>query len=287
MHPTATVDATRFNDQIARVHSALIGAGKMGDAATVVEDETRRFLKQVMRFTPPKSLAQGRKAVARDIRRAMTPVDPEFFTNPELKHRIRAILSQGYDTVTTTRTNFGSIKPSERQKAARTSAFVALSGLIGNANGWKKWKVRHFDRSLHTKARDNRGRVNRTKRVFVMEAGAHKKYVREVQSRVGLMKSGWAPALRSVGGAGEIPSWVARHTRNPGFVVNNLGNSSPSVTVGNVAKGVGQIQHFVRGALNARVNAMRRNIRLILSDYSKDVAQGMRVTRKARRTGGD
>ena len=278
MNLTATVDATRFNDQMARLKDALIGAGKMGDAATVVQDEARRFVQTVMRFTPPKTLAQGRKAVARDIRRAMTPVEPKMFTSPKLRDRVREILSEGEFKKELT----------VARRSKRTSAYAQLVELMDSAGGWKKWRVERFDSKLHTKVRDNRGRVQRAKRVLVMEANLHKKYVADVQKRVGTMKSGWAPALRSLGGANEIPSWVARHTNNPGFVVNNIADSAvPSVTIGNTAKGVGQLRHFVQGALDARANAMGKRIRLILSGYAKDVAQGIRVSRKARNTGGD
>ena len=43
-------------------------------------------------------------------------------------------------------------------------------------------------------------------------------------------------------------------------------------------------QHFVRGAVRVRHEAIGRRIRLVISGYSKDVAQGLKIQRKAHKT---
>jgi hypothetical protein len=45
MSANITIDATQFNRQMAGVYDALVGAGRNGDAATLVADESRLFIK--------------------------------------------------------------------------------------------------------------------------------------------------------------------------------------------------------------------------------------------------
>lgn len=253
MNLTATLDATRFNDQMGRLRDAFIGAGQIGDAAVIVADEARKFAIQCMRFTPPKSLEQGRKAVNRDILRAMTPLDIETIKNK----RLRSILA------------------SRDNEAFRS--FQAKS------KTFKRWRVEPFDPDrLHKRVRDRRGRVQREKKVFVLERNEVARYIAAKQRQVGYMRSGWAPAILALGG--RLPAWVARHRHNPGFVVSALHGASPSVTIGNVANGIGRIRHIAESALRARERAIRRRVKLVLSLYAKDVAHGLKITRKASET---
>jgi len=248
---TVTLDSTKFNMQMNALHDAFVGRGQMADAANIVRDEARRFVHQAIRFTPPKSLSQGRKAVARDITHAMTPLRENFFRNERVREMIREENTEG------------------------------IESFLKNSKGWKGWRVEKFAPDLHTKVRDRRGRVQREKRVFILQLAKWKKYVREVQSRVGRMRAGWGPAAESLGLA--LQSWVRRHTVRSGFVLNNLGNGQlPSITIGNTTKGISQIRHVVQSALNARSEAMGRRARLVLSGYAKDVAAGLRVRRRTR-----
>lgn len=259
MNVNITVDATNLNRKIESLYDALIGAGQQGDAATIITDEARRYIKQVLKFTPPKSQAQGRAAVSRDIARAATPITANYFRNPKLRERFREM------TEVESRSN------------------EEIEQFLRNA-GWKKAKVRTFTPELHKSARDRRGRVQSSKNVFILEFERWKKYVRVVQSFVGNMKSGWVPAYTSLGG--KVPSWIKRHTTGrisqTGFVVNALHGERPSITIGNVARGVGGIRHLASQALQARKQAISRRIRLILSGYSKDIGQGMRPKSRAK-----
>ena len=54
-----------------------------------------------VRFTPPKTLAQGRKAVARDIQRAVRPLRPADFRSHRIRKLIRKRDYAGLEAVST------------------------------------------------------------------------------------------------------------------------------------------------------------------------------------------
>src|SRR5215217_2533851 len=85
-----------FNpEKLDQLRRALIGAGRPGDAANVIADEGRKFAQVAVRIAPPKSLAQGRKAVARDVRRSQTPLDGAKFGTGKTGERMTKLASEG------------------------------------------------------------------------------------------------------------------------------------------------------------------------------------------------
>jgi hypothetical protein len=61
--------------------------------------EGRQLASRLVRFTPPKTLAQGRKAVARDIRRAVLPLRPADFDSKRIRQLIRKRDYSGLEAV--------------------------------------------------------------------------------------------------------------------------------------------------------------------------------------------
>jgi hypothetical protein len=245
-----TLDSRKWNQQVAALASAL---GK--DGPVILRDETRLFIKQAARFTPPKNRKQGQDAVQRDVKRAAQPLEREFFTADWIRALVDKYQGQ-WDKI---------------EAALKKTAFG-------------KWRFEKFSKRLHTGARDSRGRVNRSQRTFAFPTQEILAYVKRVKAHVGLLKSGWWPAYRQLGG--KMPSWITRHTRAPGRIVDLSANPNiATITVENHGRGIGQTRHFVQGALNSRAVSIARRIRLILSGYSKEVAAGMRPRRKATPTG--
>jgi hypothetical protein len=249
MSLTFEINDSRFRHQLARFVDEL-GL----EAKDVVKDQTRLLLKTVIAFTAPKSLAQGRKAVARDINRSMTPIDYTWFRDRRLADRLHTLEQRG-----------------DAQGAQDTLRAIG---------GWGAWRVLPFSPSLHTSARDNRGRVTRTQRTFVLQPesrnsrgaiaiGPWSKYVATVQKRVGQLKAAWAPAYFAVGGT--LPAWIANQSYIRGSVdVKFSDPQRPSIEFRNFAKGVGQLRHFFEGAFRTRAEAMRRDIARRLKIASKN-----------------
>lgn len=248
------------------------------DPAVVVQDESRNWTAQMIRFTPPtkgsapaggkpnpklKPQALGEKAVKRDVLRSMSPADPEWEGAPEFvknNPRIKQVVLSG-DKI----------------------AFAAILKKIGN--GWERWRVADFSESLHLNAKGSRGRVHSTKRVFIIgtnDIANFWNYLTRTMSHVGRLKAPFAKAFLALGGKGVSP-FVRRHLAEAaGTISIQLEGTQPTITITNGALGVGELTRLANETFRARAEAMKRRCKLILSGYSKDVRDGIIVTRKAR-----
>lgn len=235
---TFELDASELTRKMNRYVDELGLSGK-----EVVRDQTRLLLKQVIAFTPPKTLAQGRAAVARDIRRSMSPIVLDMFPLDRMRDRVEELV--------------------EKQDV------TGLRAVFANSTSWNKWRVEHFSETLHTFARDRRGRVRQNRFIFITEATEARKnsaqsqlrrYVAKVQGFVGRLKAAWGPAYLAVGGT--LPAWVARHSAVRGTVDVNFGNPQrPSIELRNFAAGVSQLIHPVQSAMRTRSKAMASDLK--------------------------
>lgn len=201
------------------------------DAREVVRDQVSLFLRQAIQITPPKTLAQGRKAAAKDINRAVSPLTEDDFKSESIKRLIR-----------------------NRDK-------VGLEVVLPKIR--KGWSLVAFSPDLHTGARNKGGHVGRTFKRATLDYAQWKKYVALVQKRVGRMKAAWLPALRAVGGTYN-KSWVVRHQSPSGFYDNNLAKNNPSFTAYNAAKGIKSLARIFQAALRIRAKKMANDLKIKL-----------------------
>lgn len=204
--------------------------------ADVIKTQMRLFLQAAMRITPPKTQKQGRDAVARDLKRAVSPITADDFESESIKRIIRA-----------------------KDKAAFAGA---LSSIRPN------WELVDFDPALHTHARDRRNRVRKQQKRATLDVRAWKDYLKVLQGRVGRMKAAWLPALRAVGG--NAPGWISKHESPSGHYDNNLNSPfTPSFTATNSAKGIRNHKQIIGAALRARVRAMTSDLRRRLKEAAQ------------------
>lgn len=264
------VKSERLNDRLAELHEALIGAGRHGDAATMIEDETRLFLRGVINLTPPPGLGQdakrvGESAVRLDLNRLFTPIDDEF---------LNVIGSQ-----------FG---------------IAGIDEWITGKSGNKihlKWD--HLDstgsgmRQFHDKNRNSRGRVTSRKRQssdawyarYIVSKEDFAAYAAKVISHVGRRKAAWAKSYQEIPGGGwSVPRWIGRHISNAfGRCINMTGSlHQPSITVSNFSPGIGDDERLVRDQMRIRFSAIGRKMRGIISGYSEDWKRGVKIQKQMR-----
>lgn len=203
----------------------------------IVKQTFRLLMKDVMDITAPKNLAQGRKAVARDINRAVYLID---YTKIKAKLLRQAVQDREYDVV---KAIFSRKKMGDWKK---------ISQLVP------------FDPSLHANARDARGRVRRWKGVATLDRQAHSKYVRQTQKHVGYSRSGWAPGARLAGSS--VPSWVGRHGTPPGRASSQLAQTErPSITAIHQGKTTNSIPRGkIQGAIARRAKTMNKDVDQVL-----------------------
>jgi len=250
MQPTITIDASKWNAQVLALSVAL---GK--DGPEVMKDEARLLIKQVIGFTPPRNKKHGENAIERDINRAVKPLNDAYFESDALK------------------------------ELARTKTPDQMQAILRGMKGWERWEVKPFEKRLHNSKKDRRGRVQGRWRVFAHAADEVLAYIAKIKGHAGRLRAGWLPSYRMLGG--KLPAWVARHASGArGYGTMSLNPQKPVITIENHALGVREVEAKVRQALRARISAMARRVKLILSGYLADMARGIRAQSRARRTAG-
>jgi hypothetical protein len=209
------------------------------EAPKVVRISGRLLAHELIRITPPGTLAQGRQAVAGDISRAMWAIDPAKIHNKVLR---QAVQDQEFDVV-----------------QAFLNSIRNKGGLLSN------YRLEHFSPQLHQSKRDRRGRVRRSQRVIVLERREHQRYVKTVQGHVGSAKYIWGMGEQLFGGS--VPSWITRHHQGLGTIEDNLANQDdPNVVMTNRAAGVDLVSRsLIQRAVDRRESAMTRDVDRILA----------------------
>lgn len=213
-----SVNARAFNDAVTRY---VLTLGK--DARGAVRQQSMLLGKKLVQFTPPNTRAQGRKAVARDIQRAVTPIRPADFDSASIRKLIR-----------------------KRDYAALEVVFSRFKG--GEFAGFK---VLPFSPVLHRSKRDSRGRVTRSAKVATPDAAEVRDYIRQVQTHVGRAKGGWVATVTRLGGS--VPEWLLRQAVT-GTVEDRTDSLNPSVKMKNRSEWAGDanVDRVLSGAMGAR-----------------------------------
>lgn len=241
------------------------------DSRVVIKDETRLLTKMVMSLTPPspglgsEAKKLGEAAINGDLKKIFTPVTEGFLNFVGSKFGVR------------------NIKATLNSKYKNGVSYdLDWTYLDANGSGMRNFHRSQQNRRGRTK-NVNRGGGGKWKAAYVVSQEDLDKYMAHEQSKVGRAKASFAVAFQNLGGKPQ--RWIARHLTGgaKGFVVNNLNDLNyPSVTVGSRAPGLIQITNVVRQAIRARGEAIEKRIRLVLSGYAKDVAQGIKIQNRER-----
>lgn len=236
-----SLNARDFNDAVTRY---VLTLGK--DARTAVRQQSMLLAKKLVQFTPPRTRAQGRKAVARDITRAVTPLRPADFTSPDIRKLIRT-----------------------RDHAGLEAVFARFQK--GHLAGFQ---VLPFTAELHRSRRDRRGRVTRSAKVATPDAPQVRDYIREVHKRVGRAKGGWVASVTQLGGT--VPDWLRQHATT-GTVEDRTASANPSVRMKNRSEWAGDahVDRVLSGAMRSR----RKDILTAIEKATNTAARTSRLKR--------
>lgn len=204
-----------------------------------VRQSSRLLAAELMKFTAPRSQAQGRAAVKRDIGRAMWLLDPDKIHNDVLATAVR---DEEFDVV---------------------AAFIANLTKRHSDSTLMRFRLKHFSPDLHQSKRNSRGRVAKSQGVMVLERREYNRYVKATQKHVGSAKFGWAISGRELGVS--IPAWIAGHSETQGDFHQDLNPQNPRVVMTNKSPGNTSITPaFIQRMVNRRTDAMNRDVRQIL-----------------------
>jgi len=266
MSATIKIDTTDLN---LALRDYIRATGQ--DSTAVVKKQSRLFAQQAMKRTPPKSYAQGRRAVAKDLDRIIDGAERGFMQRIIDWHGSADFVKQEF-------------------KRKDGSNFLV------------EWGHVRFDGSdleeFHNANRDKRGRVLRagdfTRNIgrwkannkMIVPENVKRRYVRKVQKRVGRLKAGWIrPITRAGGNKMSVPAWIRQHNEGArsNAVLQGSGTAKVQMIMSNFASGASQLGNVVKSALRIRLSAMVREVRLIQSGYNRDFARNMRIRNRALR----
>ncbi len=213
---TIQADTEHFNDAV-RQFVKRIG----GELPVVLRTQSRLLFKFIIDRTPPKTRAEGRARVEREILRAVQPIKASKFKPP-----IRALITG--------------------------RKYEALGKILAG-------RVLPFTPDLHERVRVH-GRVRRQQGISSPDTLEIKAHIQHKQWNVGRAKGGWVAAYRAVGGKPSewIGRWarmgsVVDHLNSstaPSIVAENRSEWASH----------GDDERIVSGAINARARAIVADI---------------------------
>ncbi len=248
-------NVVEINTEVWRSRLALLVAATGQTMREALYEEWPLLIRKVMDFTPPfqsgggssSDLSVGRAAVDRDIRKTMRPFDPQARTKSIEK-----------------------IEDERNVDAFNIIASRVKSGPMAGA------RAVAFSPEVHTSQRNSRGRVDgyaQNRVVLGSDAALLQKYISEVQSRVGIAKAGWWPALALVGG--DAPSFVTKHGMGFGDYIDDHSADDPSITAINRtpwASRQDEGHRIIQAALASRAEAIVSKVRTKLRLAAKERA---------------
>jgi hypothetical protein len=230
------VNTTQFEASM-RMLRAGVRKGFIDPGYGTLTVQGRLLSERCQDFTPPRDVAQGRKAVTRDIMAIYFPLSQTTFKDNGIKKIVRTDNRPAWDAVAT--------KFSGSHNLRNTKA-------IGFTPEW------------HQKNRDRRGRGFRAKYgnlgvvTLGPEARKAREYLKGVKKLVGWARAGWNMGIVALGGHVKQP-WVGRHGVARGFLEDGRSTSDPYIRVVNDtgwAKNSSEGVRILRNAIAARARDM-------------------------------
>lgn len=202
----------------------------------LLKEEMRLLLRDVVSFTPPKTLKQGRAAVFTDLTRNAAPLDAS------------------------------KIKMKRMAELVRKRDVEGIQALANNLKGGffqNRTLLRTPDdiRAHHKKNRTRYGRIRKDMRNMAL-VSVWRKYAREVQDRVGFAKAGWIRAAEGVGL--KLPNFVTRHGTNaPGQYIAPTPQRLVIESINRSSK-IPNYERTVTDATKRRVNSIKSELARLL-----------------------
>lgn len=216
----------------------------------VVRQQSCIVGEKLVKFTPPKTAAIGKRNVARDIGKVFADLSNTKWEDKSLNKMWRA-------------GNFEGVKKALESHPNKSEMPIFKYKRI----------FKSPVRNIHKAAINKSGRVPKNWRTQYAVAGKGelKKYIRKVQLQVGVAKSGWLAALTKLGG--KAPNFVSRHgTKYGGFIDGNRGDNPFFALINRVStfpQGGTPIK-ILKRAFVAQTKAMENNIKRIMDKSGRN-----------------
>jgi hypothetical protein len=199
--------------------------------AEVIRQQARLLFQEVERRTPPKTLAQGRARVKKDVETTVKPLSPKKLRKPSVRAWYERVREQEGEPL---------------QKFMET--------IFG-----KRSVVVPFSPALHMQNRDKRGRAIPTPYV-TKDVRKEEAYIAKRRMMIGRARGGWAGAVEALGGS--VAAWVSKWKRKGAFAdkLNSMVNAHlVGTNMSEWAEG-GDEDRIISSAMMIRSRKMLQNI---------------------------
>ena len=239
MNVSVTVNTTEFEAGMQRLREG-VRRGIMDPQYGTLPVQARLLAERCQVFTPPRSVGQGKAAVARDLTVIYRPLSHTTFENRSLKKIIRTNNMPAWD---------------------------AAAQKFGGSHNLNNTRAIPFSSDWHKRNRMSRGRGRRGKKGnlgFVTlgpEGRRARAYMKIIQKRVGWAKAGWNAGIIGFGGTVKGP-WISNKGVGGGYFMDGTSSPDPFVKVGNTTSwakygSMGEGNRILGNAIRARARDMQ------------------------------
>ncbi len=230
--------------ELERALFRLASAGRVSYGA-VIKEEARYVTQLLIKFTPPDTQSQGRKAISKDFGKLITPLRYDYFKERETEGGFYRSISRY-------------IRKRESGKLQQLFNNPNLKGYFG-----LRLLTNTNQISEHHKQRRTRyGRIHSGSKQFAAYAKDANKVMKDVQQRVGWTVSGWIPAARVTGARWK--KFSGKFEGKSGSQVSNFG-PNPFIIARNFNVKIPNYQKDVDAVLRARVGITKRKLDRVLA----------------------
>lgn len=276
---STTIDSSGLDVMLNAVQNALIGTG--GDCSELTKDESRLLALQLTKLNYPRDRKVLSDKIERNVRNRFILLDMDL-------HKTEHGMGVGNNGEGNTNwyaadKNFLYGSDSEAKDYRRASGDQIKDVFYSSV--FKGGKARLIYSFTHSHKQHQRVAILR--RIITSKASLARG-VKAVQLSIGKLAASWFATAKTIDSGANAPQWVSRHitrgTQSSKSITDLTGLhkwENPSVTFGSHAvastskKGIAQVKF----AIGLREKKLAARLSLILSGYSKDVAQGIKVHR--------
>lgn len=216
------------------------------DAAQIIREESKQFVRTARNFTFPRKQKDGEGAIEWDMLQLATPLRPEKIENKRLKE---AVITGDHRRVEMTLAQF----PTSQAGRGKARAIFSPRKVIraGELPG------------LYRRVKNKRGRVVYDQGNAIINVRQYDQYIANKKKNVGILKAGFNPAARAFGI--PTPQWIARHGDRYGSMIDFTDGENPQITITNAGVRYPDYRATIRAALRSRSKTMQKKLRLALS----------------------
>lgn len=266
-----SVDVRDLEFMMNGLRNALIGTG--GDISTILKDESRLLAIECAKVSGPRNRQKKSANIPREIGRVFMPMPADGFGKIKIGSGNMVWLNSGPNFLTGIRRE--RYNPNVQSIQDMYRAYMKAPGL---SLGKKYTRIGSHGQQAVSEI----NRIMVSKRLF-------NEFASYIKNLLGIMKASWWVTVKKIEPSLVAPQWVERHISNNKRAISDVSGlsnpESPSVTFGSSSPGIEKFADGVRRAVAIREKKIAAKIELVLSGYSEDARNNIKIHRHAKKGG--